>query len=116
MPTGGAAGAASLHGAFGCLADPTRRAIIARLQGGEATVSQLARPLQARLPVFLKHLGVLEQAGLVTTRKVGRTRVVALRPEALADALAFLEAVRWAAVPRFDAKASYIDLSDMDVT
>lgn len=115
MPTGGPAGVSPLDLAFGSLADPTRRAVLARLQDGEATVSQLARPLQARLPAFLKHLGVLERAGLVATRKVGRARVVELRPEALADAMAFIETAR-GALPRFDAKAAYIDLSDMDVT
>src|SRR5688572_12616277 len=103
----GVLAAGPLDHAFGCLADPTRRAVVARLRDGEATVSQLARPLGARLPVFLKHLGVLERAGLVATRKVGRTRVVALRPEALLAASEFLEACRWPSPSRFDAKAAY---------
>lgn len=69
---------------FTALADPTRRAVIAQLgQQGEAPVKTLAAPHAMALPSFLKHLSQLERAGLVTSRKVGRTRICTLHPEAL---------------------------------
>lgn len=72
-----------LDRAFAALADPTRRAVVARLCQGEASVSALARPFSIGLPTFLKHLRVLEEGGLVETRKTGRVRICALRPETL---------------------------------
>ena len=68
---------------FTALADPTRRAVIAQLSAGEAPVKALAHPHAMALPSFLKHLAQLERAGLVTSRKVGRTRICTLHPEAL---------------------------------
>ncbi|SRR6056297_1092218 len=68
---------------FTALSDPTRRAVIARLGLGEAPVKTLAQPHDMALPSFLKHLSQLERAGLVTSRKVGRTRICTLHPEAL---------------------------------
>lgn len=68
---------------FTALADPTRRAVIAQLADGEAPVKTLAHPHAMALPSFLKHLAQLERAGLVTSRKVGRTRICTLHPEAL---------------------------------
>lgn len=68
---------------FSALSDPTRRAVIAQLAGGEAPVKALADPHRMALPSFLKHLAQLERAGLVTSRKVGRTRICTLHPEAL---------------------------------
>jgi DNA-binding transcriptional ArsR family regulator len=64
----------SLDSAFAALADPTRRAILARLAQGEATVMQLARPFDMTQPAISRHLKVLERAGLITRRAVGTKR------------------------------------------
>ncbi len=72
-----------LDRAFAALSDPTRRAVVARLCLGEASVSELAAPFSIGLPTFLKHIRVLEDGGLVETRKAGRVRVCAIKPEAL---------------------------------
>lgn len=105
---------APLDAAFGALSDGTRRALLERLREGEASVGALARPFRMSLRGLLKHVRVLERAGLVATRKQGRTRLVRLGPDALAQATAFLDAYRELG-ERFDARAPYIDLSDMDV-
>ena len=74
----------SLGRTFAALVDPTRRAILARLEEqGEATVSDLARPFAIKLPAVMKHLDVLDAAGLVTRAKAGRTVTVSLRPDPL---------------------------------
>ena len=65
------------------LADPTRRAVVERLAQGPAIVSALAEPFAMTLPALMQHLGILEQAGVVTSEKVGRSRTVSLRPGAL---------------------------------
>ena len=65
------------------LADPTRRAIVERLAASPAVVSELAAPFSMALPSLLQHLGILESAGIVTSRKDGRVRTVSLRPGAL---------------------------------
>ena len=57
---------------FSALADPTRRAILARLTRGDASVTELARPFEMSLPAISKHLGVLQRAGLITRTKEGR--------------------------------------------
>lgn len=67
---------------FTALGDPTRRSILARLSRGEASVSELAAPHSISLPSFMGHLAKLEAAGLVTSRKEGRTRICALAPDA----------------------------------
>lgn len=69
---------------FAALADPARRGMIEQLSRGQATVKELAQPAGMRLPSALKHLRVLEEGGLVASRKVGRSRTFAIRPEALA--------------------------------
>ncbi|MBN9063147.1 MAG: transcriptional regulator [Rhizobiales bacterium 65-9] len=80
----------ALDRAFAALSDPTRRAVVARLCLGEATVSQLAEPFGIGLPTVLKHIRVLEDGGLLATRKAGRVRLCALRPEALRQTDAWL--------------------------
>lgn len=72
-----------LNSTFSALSDPTRRAILNRLTAGEAAVTQLATGYTISLPAFLKHVRVLEEAGLVETRKVGRVRYCRHRPEQL---------------------------------
>ena len=67
-----------LYPIFQALSDPTRLACIERLERGPATISTLAEPFDIALPSFMKHIAVLEAAGLVTTEKVGRQRFVRL--------------------------------------
>ncbi len=73
----------NLNTVFHALADPTRRAVLARLLEGDAPVKSLAAPYQMALPTFLKHLSVLEGAELITTRKTGRTRICTANPQTL---------------------------------
>ncbi|SHI81400.1 ArsR/SmtB family transcription factor [Wenxinia saemankumensis] len=73
----------ALDSLFTALGDPTRRAILARLAEGPASVSELAAPADMALPSFLGHLRRLEAAGLVTSTKDGRVRTCALVPAAL---------------------------------
>lgn len=65
------------------IADPTRRAVVERLAKSPAVVSELAAPHSMALPSLMQHLGVLENAGVVTSEKHGRVRTVSLRPGAL---------------------------------
>jgi len=65
------------------LADPTRRAVVERLASGPAIVSALAEPFGMALPSLMQHLGILEEAGVVTSEKIGRSRTVSLRPGGL---------------------------------
>lgn len=81
-----------LDRAFAALSDPLRRAVVARLCLGDATVSELAAPFPIGLPTFLKHVRVLEEGGLVETRKAGRVRFCTLRPDALRQTDAWLNA------------------------
>ncbi len=69
---------------FQALSDPTRRAMLARIGQGALPVTELARPTGMALPTILRHLSVLEGAGLITTEKQGRTRMCAALPETLA--------------------------------
>ena len=73
----------SLPTIFGALSDPTRLAVVEKLVSGPASVSELAEPFSMAGPSFLKHLKVLESAGLVRSEKNGRTRMVRLQPDAL---------------------------------
>ena len=76
---------------FAALVDPTRRAILARLEREDgASISALARPFVIKLPAVMKHLDVLGDAGLITRSKVGRTVTVRLRPEPLREAIDWL--------------------------
>lgn len=68
---------------FDALSDPTRLAVVERLASGPASVSQLSQPFGLRGPSFLKHLKVLESAGLIRTHKKGRVRTARLEPDAL---------------------------------
>ena len=73
----------NLDAVFHALADPTRRAVVQALGNGAATVSDLAAPFDMGLPAFMKHRGVLEDAGLVASRKTGRVRTCMLQPETM---------------------------------
>lgn len=80
-----------LDRAFAALADPTRRAIVARLAAGSATVGELAKPFDMSPPAVSKHLKVLENAGLVARRRAGRTHHLSVRPEPLRLAADWIE-------------------------
>jgi DNA-binding transcriptional ArsR family regulator len=79
---------------FAALADPTRRAILARLAKGEATVSELAQPFPISLQAVSKHLKVLERAGLITRGRTAQLRPSRLQGEALGEAASWLAEYR----------------------
>ncbi|KZE34511.1 winged helix-turn-helix transcriptional regulator [Chelatococcus daeguensis] len=79
-----------LDHAFAALSDPTRRAIVARLAQGEASVGDLAEPFAIGLPTMLKHIRALERGGLIVSTKTGRVRRCALVPDALRQTEAWL--------------------------
>ncbi|HUG16232.1 MAG TPA: metalloregulator ArsR/SmtB family transcription factor [Thermomicrobiales bacterium] len=85
---------AKLDHVLAALADPTRRAILRRLSGGEARVTELARPFDISLNSVSKHIRVLERAGLVRRRRVGREHRLSLNPEPLDRAAAWIAAQR----------------------
>jgi DNA-binding transcriptional ArsR family regulator len=83
-----------LNHVFAALADPTRRAMLARLANGEATVNELAEPFDMTQPSISKHLKVLERAGLITRSRAAQTRPCRLEPAALEVAANWVEAYR----------------------
>ena len=93
---------ARLDAAFAALSDPTRRGVLEQLGRADASISDLADKFHMTLTGMKKHVGVLEEAGLVTTEKVGRVRTCKLGPRQLAEETAWIERYRqmWAA--RFD--------------
>jgi DNA-binding transcriptional ArsR family regulator len=76
---------------FAALADPTRRAILARLAEGDATVTELAQPFPVSLPAISRHLKVLERAGLISRNRSAQSRPSSLRTEPLQEATAWME-------------------------
>ncbi|MGH3332877.1 MAG: ArsR/SmtB family transcription factor [Nocardioidaceae bacterium] len=96
---------------FAALADPTRRAILARLTEGDATVSELAEPFSISLPAISRHLKVLEQAGLISRSRSAQWRSSSLRAEPLREVLDWVEPYRelWdARLDRLDAHLKQI--------
>jgi|SRR5690606_39342437 len=89
--------------AFAALSDATRRGVLEQLGRADASITDLATRFQMTLTGMKKHVGVLEQAGLITTQKVGRVRTCRLGPRQLEEEAAWIERYRqmWAA--RFDA-------------
>src|SRR5882672_7651171 len=83
-----------LDATFAALADPTRRAILARLASGEASVTELAKPFAMSQPAISKHLKVLERAGLISRGQDAQRRPRRLEPKPLADATDWLERYR----------------------
>ena len=76
---------------FAALVDPTRRAILAQLERKDgASISELAEPFTIKLPAVMKHLDVLDDAGLITRSKSGRTVTVRLRPQPMREAMEWL--------------------------
>ncbi len=91
-----------LDATFLALADPTRRAIVARLAGGDATVSELAAPFDMSLPGISKHLKVLERCGLISRSRQAQFRPCHLEPAALDAAQSWIETSRKLWTERFD--------------
>jgi DNA-binding transcriptional ArsR family regulator len=87
---------------FAALADPTRRAILARLAQGEATVLELAEPFNLKLPTVSKHLKVLAKAGLITQTRKAQWRPCKLEPARLRDVDTWMERYRYMWQERFD--------------
>ena len=83
-----------LNATFAALADPTRRAILARLASGEVSVNDLAKPFAMSQPAISKHLKVLEKAGLIARGRDAQRRPCRLAPQPLAEANAWLEKYR----------------------
>jgi len=97
-----------LDSTFAALADPTRRAILARLASGEATVLELAEPFSVSLPAISKHLKVLERAGLITRSRQAQRRPCRLAPERLREAADWVEQYRRLWEERFDRLDVYL--------
>src|SRR6476619_6548682 len=91
-----------LDATFAALADPTRRAIVARLAQGDATVNELAQPFALSLPGISKHLKVLERSGLITRRREAQFRPCHLQRESLDAAVDWIETNRRLWTERFD--------------
>ena len=95
---------------FSALADPTRRAMLARLSQGEANVSELARPFleEMSLPAITKHLQVLEKAGLITKTRKAQWRSCKLNGDGLKDAAGWMEQYRMFWEESFDRLEAYL--------
>ena len=91
------------------LADPTRRAVLERLGRGGASITDLAEPFGISLTGMKKHVRVLEDAGLVTTEKVGRTRVCTLGPQRLDDVQAWVDGYRRMLDQRLDRLEAFLE-------
>ena len=97
-----------LSSTFAALADPTRRAILARLALGETSVSELAEPFEMSMPAVSKHLKVLERAGLITRSRQAQRRPCRLAPERLREAADWVEQYRRLWEERFDRLDVYL--------
>ncbi|MEE9186566.1 MAG: metalloregulator ArsR/SmtB family transcription factor [Bacteroidota bacterium] len=102
----------SLDTTFSALADPTRRAILARLARGETSVTKLARPFDMSLPAVSKHLGVLEHAGLIRREKKGRIHRCRFIAGPMKDAALWIERYRRFWEGRLEALAEYLEKSN----
>jgi DNA-binding transcriptional ArsR family regulator len=95
--------ATRLDASFAALSDATRRGVLEQLWRSDASITDLARTFDMTLTGMKKHVGVLEEAGLVVTEKVGRVRTCRLGKRALADEAAWIERYRQVWAARFDA-------------
>jgi DNA-binding transcriptional ArsR family regulator len=108
--------AGHLDRTFAALVDPTRRAILARLEQEEsASVSDLARPFVIKLPAVMKHLDVLDEAGLIIRSKKGRTVTVHLRPDPMRDAMDWLSRYERFWSRSLDRLATYAESKEAEV-
>jgi DNA-binding transcriptional ArsR family regulator len=98
----------SISSTFAALADPTRRAILARLALGETSVTELAEPFEMSMPAVSKHLRVLERAGLITRGREAQWRPCKLKAEPLREAASWLEEYRRFWEQSFDRLDEYL--------
>ena len=100
---------------FAALIDPTRRAILAHLERKEsASISELAEPFAIKLPAVMKHLDVLDNAGLVTRSKTGRTVTVRLRSQPMREAMDWLRRYERFWSPKLDKLAAYAESKEAE--
>ena len=97
-----------LSSTFSALADPTRRAILARLASGKATVTELARPFAISMPAVTKHLKVLERAGLISRSRAAQWRPCQLQAQPLREVAGWVEQYRAFWEQRFDRLEDYL--------
>src|SRR6201986_3992373 len=98
---------------FAALIDPTRRAILARLEREDsASISELAKPFSIKLPAVMKHLDVLDDAGLITRSKAGRTVTVRLSPEPMREAMDWLARYERFWSPRLDRLTAFAEAKE----
>src|SRR6476620_2598561 len=98
----------TLSTTFAALADPTRRAILARLSGGQASVGELAEPFDMSLPAVTKHLKVLQRAGLISQGREAQWRPCRLEARPMRDAAQWMESYRRHWEQRFDRLDEYL--------
>ncbi len=105
-----------LNRTFAALVDPTRRAILARLERDEdgASVSELAEPFAIKLPAVMKHLEVLDEAGLITRSKRGRVVTVRLSPQPMKEAMDWLHRYERFWTDRLDRLAAYVERQEKE--
>jgi DNA-binding transcriptional ArsR family regulator len=106
----------TLDRVFHALADPTRRAIVMQLSERPTAVSALFPPLPMAMPTLLKHIRVLEDSGLITTRKIGRVRTCEMRPAALGPTEAWLATQRSIWSSRLDRMEAYASILQTEET
>ena len=107
----------ALDRTFAALTDPTRRAILARLEAEESlSISALAEPFAIKLPAVMKHLDVLSDAGLITRSKHGRTVDVRLAPQPLRAAADWLERYERFWTPAIDRLAAYAEAKEAEAS
>lgn len=104
----------NLDTTFAALADPTRRAILARLALGETSVTELAKPFEMSMPAISKHLKVLEKAGLIDRGRDAQTRPARLNPAALKTAAAWIDEYRKFWEESFDRLDAYLQRLQAD--
>ena len=108
---------AQLDRTFAALVDPTRRAILARLEQEESvSISDLARPFPIKLPAVMKHLDVLATAGLITRSKAGRTVAIRLAPDPMQEAWRWLHRYERFWSTRLDRLAAYAEAEEAKAT
>jgi DNA-binding transcriptional ArsR family regulator len=106
---------ARLDRTFAALVDPTRRAILVHLErAGGASVSELAQPFAIKLPAVMKHLDVLDEAGLITRSKVGRVVTVRLSPRPMRSALTWLRRYERFWSGRLDRRGAYAERKESE--
>jgi len=106
----------ALDRTFSALVDPTRRAILARLEReDDLSVSEIAEPFAIKLPAVMKHIDVLADAGLIARTKRGRTVTIRLQPYPMEEAMAWLRRYERFWSERFDRLAAYVEAKEREL-